>query len=306
MSSPTFSLELRVTTNTSEWRKLPKLADSEKPSKLVVTRVRDARPDKQELTASCPAEFYTLGMSLIGASMTFFVNGRQVFSGVTRPGAMHIARPGDGIRVIKSGPTDLHHMFLPVPLVTQLLDESELKLSTSGLELKQSSDFRPDKQILGLFHALALSQEEASPLNRLQAEGLSIAIIAALLQTHSNRSVPPESLKRHGLAGWQVRRVQDFIQAHIAEPLSLQVLANVLNLSRMHFAGQFLRATGLRPHEYLLQERIRKAQQLLMSSSTPLIQIALMVGFETQSHFSTVFKRFAGESPAQWRSSRKS
>jgi AraC-like DNA-binding protein len=68
-------------------------------------------------------------------------------------------------------------------------------------------------------------------------------------------------------------------------------------LTRMHFAAKFRRATGLRPHEYLLRRRIEHAHQLLLSSEHNVFDVALSRGFRSQAHFTTVFKRFVGETP---------
>ena len=67
-------------------------------------------------------------------------------------------------------------------------------------------------------------------------------------------------------------------------------------------AAQFRVATGYRPREYLLHERVERAKSLLSGSDTPLAEVALAVGFCTQAHFSTVFKRMTGDTPARWRS----
>jgi AraC-like DNA-binding protein len=69
----------------------------------------------------------------------------------------------------------------------------------------------------------------------------------------------------------------------------------------MHFAAQFRVATGLRPHEFLLQRRVEHAQSLLLNSRMPLVEIALEAGFKTQAHFTTVFARLAGDTPNVWR-----
>jgi AraC family transcriptional regulator len=69
----------------------------------------------------------------------------------------------------------------------------------------------------------------------------------------------------------------------------------------MNFAAQFRVATGMRPHEYLLQRRIERAQVLLLTSRTLLIEIAFDVGCKTQAHFTTVFARLVGETPNVWR-----
>ena len=89
--------------------------------------------------------------------------------------------------------------------------------------------------------------------------------------------------------------------ANLENPISLADVAAATGLSRMHFAAQFRVATGLRPHEYLLQRRIERAQELLLASRKPLVEIALDVGFKTQAHFTTVFARLVGETPNVWR-----
>jgi AraC family transcriptional regulator len=99
--------------------------------------------------------------------------------------------------------------------------------------------------------------------------------------------------------------VLEYVNAHLDDALSLADLAAVAGLSRMHFAGQFRAATGFRPHEYLLYQRIESAKSMLSGTDMPLAQVALSVGFQAQPHFSTVFKRLTGQSPKRWRRATK-
>lgn len=107
--------------------------------------------------------------------------------------------------------------------------------------------------------------------------------------------------KVNALPKWRLRRVEQHIAAHFARSVSLSELANIAGLSRMHFAAQFRAATGYRPREYLLNHRIEQAKSLLATTPRPLAEISLAVGFSTQAHFSTVFKRISGLTPARWR-----
>ena len=104
------------------------------------------------------------------------------------------------------------------------------------------------------------------------------------------------------LQKWRLKRVVEYIDDHLSAKISLLDLAAVAGLSRMHFASQFRKATGMRPHDYLLTQRIRRAAELLRASEIPVVEIALTVGFQTQAHFTTVFKRFIGCTPCRWRS----
>jgi len=104
------------------------------------------------------------------------------------------------------------------------------------------------------------------------------------------------------LQSWRLKRVLKYVDENLTAKITLQNLAAVAGLSRMHFAAQFRAATGVRPHEYLLRRRIERAQELLKQTGVTLVDIALTVGFQSQAHFTTVFKRFVGDTPYQWRS----
>jgi AraC-like DNA-binding protein len=103
------------------------------------------------------------------------------------------------------------------------------------------------------------------------------------------------------LQKWRLKRVVEYVENHLPAKIALSDLAAVAGLSRMHFASQFRTATGLRPHEFLLRRRIQRAEELLRNTTMPIVAIALAVGFQTQAHLTTVFKRFAGCTPGRWR-----
>ena len=119
----------------------------------------------------------------------------------------------------------------------------------------------------------------------------------------ASRAALPEvpRAKVNALPKWRLRRVEQHIAAHFERSISLSELADVAGLSRMHFAAQFRAATGYRPREYLLNHRVEHAKSLLTTTQRPLAEIALAIGFSTQAHFSTVFKRMSGQTPARWR-----
>ena len=92
-----------------------------------------------------------------------------------------------------------------------------------------------------------------------------------------------------------------FVDGELHRPIRLADMAAAAGLSRMHFAAQFRAATGIGAHEYLLRCRVERAKTLLLETSEPLAQLALIVGFQTQAHFTTVFRRFVGDTPYRWR-----
>jgi AraC family transcriptional regulator len=140
------------------------------------------------------------------------------------------------------------------------------------------------------------------------AEALRRAIAARLAALHpemraANYAGEASANRRpiQALQKWRLRRVIEYVDSNLSNRVTLLDLAAVAGLSRMHFASQFRVATGLRPHEFLLQRRIRHSRKLLRNTPMTIVEIALTVGFQTQAHFTTVFKRFAGCTPRQWR-----
>jgi AraC-like DNA-binding protein len=139
-------------------------------------------------------------------------------------------------------------------------------------------------------------------LDRSAENAERLAIMASLVETLVP-SVPATRKKRAvaALPKWRLMQVLRYIETNIGEPIKLANLAATAGLSRMYFAKQFRTTTGIRPHDFVLRKRIERAQQLLAATSDPLVDIALSVGFQTQAHFTTVFKKVVGSTPYQWR-----
>jgi AraC family transcriptional regulator len=152
-----------------------------------------------------------------------------------------------------------------------------------------------------LGRALLEADQVGGSFGPLYADCISIAIVARIVAS-ACRVAPFERPKVAELARWRLKRAIDYVEARLAEPVSLADLASATGLTRMHFAAQFRAATGLRPHEYLLRRRIERAQEML-GTGMSVVDVALSVGFQTQSHFTSVFKRFVGQPPRAWRQS---
>jgi AraC family transcriptional regulator len=106
------------------------------------------------------------------------------------------------------------------------------------------------------------------------------------------------------LQRWRLQRACAYVEAHLSEPLPLAALSHAAGLTAMHFARSFRASTGFSPHRYVLRRRIEVAQLALLGADFAVLDVALMVGFRTQAHFCTVFKKLTGEPPQQWRRAR--
>lgn len=158
-----------------------------------------------------------------------------------------------------------------------------------------------DPTIERLMWTLIAANEVEKDLGALYVDAICLALVTRLLGIEHDFQLPATSRRPVALPKWRLKRVFDYIDLHLAGPITAADMAGAAGLTRMHFAAQFRVATGMRPHEYVLRQRVGRAQVLLRGSSIALVDVALSVGFQTQAHFTTVFRRFAHETPHRWR-----
>jgi AraC family transcriptional regulator len=104
-----------------------------------------------------------------------------------------------------------------------------------------------------------------------------------------------------GLAPHKLKRVQQYIADHIGEAIPVKQLAGTVHMSAYHFARMFRKATGQPPHLYITMQRVEHAKALLEEARQSLGEIAASVGFQTQSHFTEVFRKHSGMTPGAYR-----
>jgi AraC family transcriptional regulator len=161
-----------------------------------------------------------------------------------------------------------------------------------------------DGELLSLARLLREEAASGYPAGSAYYDNLVHTLAVNLVRHHSNQTVfgtrEPGKLSRAVLA-----RVDEYIRAHLDEPIGLEDLSRIANVSKYHFSRTFKRSTGHSPHEYIIITRVTRAKQLLLEAKrerTTLSDIATRVGFYDQSHFTRHFRRLLGITPAQaWR-----
>lgn len=104
-----------------------------------------------------------------------------------------------------------------------------------------------------------------------------------------------------GLPPRRLQRVFSHIRENINHDLSVTELAQVVGMSQYYFSKLFKMSTGTTPHQYVMRQRVERAQEHLREGHMPLAEVATLVGFETQSHFTSVFRRLVGATPKRYR-----
>lgn len=129
---------------------------------------------------------------------------------------------------------------------------------------------------------------------------------ASLLRVEIERKVPDTTTDRGTgcLVGWQIRRLNVFIEARLEQPILLKELSAVTKLSTAYFSRAFKRTFRETPHCYVVRKRLERAETLMLTSDQSLIDIALHCGFTDQAHLCKLFRRRHRQTPAAWRRER--
>lgn len=157
-----------------------------------------------------------------------------------------------------------------------------------------------DERLWTLMALLSDVVDDNDPSTQLFGDGITAAIVARLM-SHTKATVRSVS----GLAPLQLKRVLEYIEAHVSERVELATLARMVGLSQSHFSHAFRVSTGIPPYRYQLEARVRRAQRLLLEKRGSLEQVAAATGFADAVHFGRTFRRVTGVSPGAWRRDRK-
>ena len=104
-----------------------------------------------------------------------------------------------------------------------------------------------------------------------------------------------------GLAAWQAKNLAAYIEDRLDSRIRIPDLGCVVQLSTSHFFRAFRKTFGEPPKEYIRARRIRRAQELMLTSRLPLSQVGLECGMCDQAHLCRTFRRFVGINPNAWR-----
>lgn len=139
-----------------------------------------------------------------------------------------------------------------------------------------------------------------APNFRLEADSRFLWTFSKLVARHAEHRTQPTQAGIENLGeNLAVRQALDYLNAHYADSVSLENLAQISQLKPLKFLRIFQRAMGLPPHSYLIQMRIERAKRLL-AAGRPIAEAAFDTGFTDQSHLNRHFKRLVGVTPGQY------
>jgi AraC-like DNA-binding protein len=238
-------------------------------------------------------ETYTFG--LIEAGVEEFDYGSTLLR--AGPGAVALLNPDvvhTGQAATPSGWT-YRVLYPQVSVVSRVAAE---------LGVQRGTPWFPDTVLYDAATAALLRQahQAAEHGDRLASSTLLTAALTRLLRVHS--AAPPiDGGKTPSRSPASVQAVRDLLPQRLADPPSLGELAAITGLSQFALLRAFRQETGMPPHAYLNQLRIRRARQLLDGGLAP-ADVAIQTGFADQAHMTRHFKRVVGVPPAAYQRER--
>jgi AraC family transcriptional regulator len=156
-----------------------------------------------------------------------------------------------------------------------------------------------DAQIAGLVRSMHAEVEAGCPAGRFFGECLSGTLAAYILGRYATGH--RQELSGSRLSPAKTRQLLDYIDVNLDAELGLAELAATVGLSQHYFSAVFKNSFGVSPYQFVIRRRVERAKLLLATGRVPIAEIATMLGFSSQSHFTTAFRKATGYTPRSYR-----
>jgi AraC family transcriptional regulator len=197
---------------------------------------------------------------------------------------------------------DSDDRFLQIRIASSFMQSvAREALDTNPDRLELIPEFRvrdPQIEAIGLLLLAELNQNHSG--GKLYVDSLA-NVLAVHLIRHYTATKPQIPVYAGGLPQRQLLYVLDYINDHLHQDIKLADLAALLGMSQFHFSHLFKQSIGIAPYQYLLQQRIERAKQLLQQSDRSIMDIAFLCGFNSHSHLSKQFRQLTGMTPTAYR-----
>ncbi|WP_337884229.1 AraC family transcriptional regulator [Fischerella thermalis] len=192
--------------------------------------------------------------------------------------------------------------YLQIRIASSFIQNVARETICEQVELR--CEFRTrDPQIEAIAMLLFAELKQENLGGRLYIESLANVLAVHLLRQYSALK-PRLSVYEGGLRERQLSQVLEYINEHLNQDIKLADLAKLLGMSQFHFSHLFKRSIGTAPYQYLLQQRIERAKQLLRQTDQSIMEIAFLCGFNSHSHLSKQFRQLTGMTPTAYRANK--
>lgn len=219
----------------------------------------------------------------------YIVNANQIY--LTRPGELH------GATTETLEPCRLFWLQIKRPIGARFIGLSV----TESRKLIEVLDHTPNRvinanaEIRLMFHLIVEEhRKQGSAATALVRASLQLLLIQ-IARELGMQSGTPEGVSS------QIRKTQKWMLENASNPIQLNHIAKVINISPNYFATKFRKEVGLSPIDWLNRERVRIACDMLNNKEANILNVAMECGFQSSQYFGTVFRKYVGRTPTEYR-----
>jgi len=232
--------------------------------------------------------------------LSIVADGKQ-WDLIAPPGRVSIVGPEMSIEASRRDSSEVLHAFVKRAIIAEVAGEL-FDRDLKSIEIVTSFCFE-DHDMALLMQSFDRSLFEPPGHADLKVEYLARALAAHVLRNNSNLTTRTEPVAEAPLTNRQVRLVRNYIRDHLSSKIVLKDLASLLELGQTSLMKRFRASFRQTPHQYIVEQRVSRARDLLERSNLPIVEIAALCGFADQTHLGVVFKRIVGVTPSEYRRS---
>ncbi len=245
-----------------------------------------------------PLDHHYIVIHLGGAKRVSRRNDGPAVTTIAESGSLTLVPAGTAFVWKTEGPIAFAHLYLRPAQLDDVVAR-ELDGNGSGASLIERVGCR-DPLLEPLFARMLDELKLARQSSILLLDSLFESFVIRLARSHSSLSRPRHA-QAVDMAPHRLRRVLDYIEANLAQDISLADLVAAAGSSQSHFSRAFRLATGSSPYRFLVARRIDYARVMLLTGNESIATVGTRCGFNSRREFSVMFKQIAGVSPAALR-----
>ena len=227
--------------------------------------------------------------------------GDQNYSGIYSKGDLSIAPAKLPCSYKVYGDDHYLEIKIPSPFLEQVATEV-MNCDLNRLELRtEFCDRNPQIEQLAMMLRSELHRGKDGA-GELYVDSLANALIVNVLRNYSVTK-PKIAIYERGLSDRYLFQAIEYIDNNLSQSIKLEDLATHVGISKFHFSRLFKKSLGLSPHQYVMQQRIELAKQLLLKSNMSISDVALECGFNSHAHMGKYFRQIVGITPKAYRQS---
>jgi len=221
------------------------------------------------------------------------------YDGPDRPGAVSFLPAGCERRLRLH---DVAWEWASISLAPEILEQA---MDDAGLAPSSAGGLRPfsnaqDPFLFGLLQEFERLHTTDGGLDAAYCETMTFALARYLVRRYGQPR-RAEPVRAATLPPWRLRRISDYVDAHLDEEIRISTLAALVGVSEGHLHRAFRTTIGQTPLQFINQRRIERAIRILATEPTSVADLALRVGFTSPSHFARIFRSVTGTNPSQYR-----